>query len=504
VTSDLGNSGSGGTLTDSDNVAIAVNAVTDAPVVDLDLNNDSGASGNDYFATFVEGGPAVAIADGDASIVEVDGSTLASLTVTLLNPLDGSQEGLTFDTAGTNVAGSYDSVTGVLTLTGTDSVANYRQVLASVRYSNASSVPNTSARTLTVVLGNGAASSAPAMVTISVSSFNSLPFAANDNFTVNAGEGLTVGAPGLMANDGDLDGTITAALIQGPSGGVVTLNADGSFAYTPQPGFFGADGFTYQVVDNDGALATATVSITVNGVPAPGTPGSPGSTEGGDKVQEEAPSESEPVIEDASPVAEESSGNESEAASESAAQAGGPLVGPLAAEQAQSATPANPANATKEANRAFRYVSTSTIDAAGILRDDSTTDSNRGLRLEADIARLGMDAPSYLWQQFQWAMHDDQLWKRMDEAHAKAATEMGWQHLSVGVATAVSVSVSTGYVIWVLRGSYLIASLLSSAPAWALIDPLPILDGSAFQPTLKGTDEETLEDIVARGGNTPA
>ncbi|QNP45379.1 hypothetical protein H9L14_12375 [Sphingomonas sediminicola] len=35
VTSDLGNSGSGGALTDTDSVAITVNAVNDAPVIDV-------------------------------------------------------------------------------------------------------------------------------------------------------------------------------------------------------------------------------------------------------------------------------------------------------------------------------------------------------------------------------------------------------------------------------------------------------------------------------------
>jgi hypothetical protein len=32
-----------------------------------------------------------------------------------------------------------------------------------------------------------------------------------------------------------------------------------------------------------------------------------------------------------------------------------------------------------------------------------------------------------------------------------------------------------GYVLWLLRGGALIASLLSSLPAWRLIDPLPVL-----------------------------
>jgi hypothetical protein len=38
-----------------------------------------------------------------------------------------------------------------------------------------------------------------------------------------------------------------------------------------------------------------------------------------------------------------------------------------------------------------------------------------------------------------------------------------------------SFGLTVGYVLWLLRGGALIASLLSSLPAWRLIDPLPVL-----------------------------
>ena len=46
----------------------------------------------------------------------------------------------------------------------------------------------------------------------------------------------------------------------------MTLNADGSFAYTPAAGYYGTDSFTYRA--NDGILNsnTATVTITINHV----------------------------------------------------------------------------------------------------------------------------------------------------------------------------------------------------------------------------------------------
>ena len=50
---------------------------------------------------------------------------------------------------------------------------------------------------------------------------------------------------------------------RGPAHSAVTLNPDGSFEYAPEPGFAGADTFTYMVSDGHGGETTATCTITV-------------------------------------------------------------------------------------------------------------------------------------------------------------------------------------------------------------------------------------------------
>jgi ELWxxDGT repeat protein len=89
------------------------------------------------------------------------------------------------------------------------------------------------------------------------------PIVANDSYVYQAGAALTVPAPGVLANDSSPSGLpLSAILVSGPSNGALTLNADGSFTYTPNAGFHGLDSFTYQA--NDGAstsLQTATVTI---------------------------------------------------------------------------------------------------------------------------------------------------------------------------------------------------------------------------------------------------
>ena len=66
------------------------------------------------------------------------------------------------------------------------------------------------------------------------------------------------------ATTADPDGDpLSAVLVTGPSHGTVTLNANGSFTYTPAADYDGTDSFTYRA--NDGTLKSnqATVTITV-------------------------------------------------------------------------------------------------------------------------------------------------------------------------------------------------------------------------------------------------
>ncbi|MCB0979483.1 MAG: cadherin-like domain-containing protein, partial [Ilumatobacter sp.] len=82
--------------------------------------------------------------------------------------------------------------------------------------------------------------------------------------------------PGVLFNDGAASGD-EAELVSGAAHGLVVLNANGSFTYTPNPGYVGPDQFVYRVLSGDVELGTATVSITVNGaagggqIPATGT-----------------------------------------------------------------------------------------------------------------------------------------------------------------------------------------------------------------------------------------
>ena len=97
----------------------------------VDLNGSD--EGINFAATFVEDADPVHVGAITLTVTDSDNSLLVSATVTLLNGLDGSAELLQVDTAGTGITATYQLATGVLQLSGTDSLSAYQQVLAHAR-----------------------------------------------------------------------------------------------------------------------------------------------------------------------------------------------------------------------------------------------------------------------------------------------------------------------------------------------------------------------------------
>ncbi|MEM7133170.1 MAG: Ig-like domain-containing protein [Chloroflexota bacterium] len=94
---------------------------------------------------------------------------------------------------------------------------------------------------------------------------NLSPVAANDSYATGQNITLTVDAAnGVLANDTDPDlDPLQAILVDNGSNGMLNLNSDGSFDYTPNNGYAGQDTFTYRANDGDlnSNLATVTISV---------------------------------------------------------------------------------------------------------------------------------------------------------------------------------------------------------------------------------------------------
>jgi VCBS repeat-containing protein len=213
-----------------------------------------------------------------------DDTTLAGATVAITSGFGSGTDTLSF-TDQNGITGSYNSATGVLSLTGSSSVANYQTALRSVLFSSSDSSTTPATRTITFQLNDGHASnnlSNAQSRSINVSEANQAPVAQNQSYNAVGNTPLGVGTmptgpavtqTGSVLNgdsDPDSGSPITLTGNSQPAHGSVVMDSDGTFTYAPAAGFSGVDSFTYTITDTDDPnnpkTATGTVTITVGPV----------------------------------------------------------------------------------------------------------------------------------------------------------------------------------------------------------------------------------------------
>ena len=149
-----------------------------------------------------------------------------------------------------------------------------------ITYSPANDFVGEDSFTYLITDSNGDAVSGEVILTVvEGNNDNRVPFAENDTAITSADSSITIN---VLGNDtpgayGYIDNGLTATngtLKSGTEkGGEFEVNTNGTNAtsddditYTPKPGFFGTDTFSYTITDVNGNAATATVTITVNAV----------------------------------------------------------------------------------------------------------------------------------------------------------------------------------------------------------------------------------------------
>ncbi len=153
-----------------------------------------------------------------------------------------------------------------------------------------------------VALGN------VATVNLLVNQVNDPPFTMADAFTAVLNQPLDVPAPGVLANDRDVEvedtNPLTTQLVSGTSRGQLTLRSDGSFSYVPDSDFLGTDSFVYASVDHFGAVSllpkTVTLTVALKAVSAVVSGGDSVSTGGevspGDPLRSEVTSPTDATV----------------------------------------------------------------------------------------------------------------------------------------------------------------------------------------------------------------
>ena len=242
--------------------------------------NYAGGDGNDVVLTALNDAAALANVDATAGYTEdtaasaldlaplivvsdADGTTLVGAIVRIAaGGFAGALDVLSADTTGTGITATFDTATGILTLSGLDSLANYQQVLRSVTFESQGDNPTNfganPTRTVEWQLDDGGAVNNLSTVqttTLNIIAVNDPPFLLNVALTAAYGPGTpgTVLSPNLQT--GDVDSFLASATVQITSG---YLLGDELFVnLTTSGGFFEVD-------DGNGGLTTTNISVESN------------------------------------------------------------------------------------------------------------------------------------------------------------------------------------------------------------------------------------------------
>ena len=162
---DLGTGFVSGTVAVSNTATLVVEGFNNAPVVTTDM----------VATDFLEADPPV-IVNNTIEVTDADGDMITGATVSVSLQSGVFQEGdiLLFTDTG-SITGSYNDTTGVLTLTGTDTAANYQAALRSVQFRSFNQDLNDLLRDVDFVVNDGTEDSAVVTSIINPTSINDAP-----------------------------------------------------------------------------------------------------------------------------------------------------------------------------------------------------------------------------------------------------------------------------------------------------------------------------------------
>ena len=207
------------------------------------------------------------------TVSSADAAALASATVTISAGLVASDDSLGF-TNQNGITGSYNSSTGVLTLTGAASLADYQAALRSVTYDDSNALTAPGNRTISFQVSDGAAANNLSNVVSRVVAVatNTAPTCGNVSASTDKNTAIDINVvPSCSDVDGD---TVTVASVNTTgTKGSVSINSNGTIHYDPNGQFQGltqgqtaTDSFTFEAFDGFQDSAPETVTVTITGV----------------------------------------------------------------------------------------------------------------------------------------------------------------------------------------------------------------------------------------------
>ena len=428
-----------GGLTSSATVSITVNPVNDTPV-----------AADDSFS-LMEGETLVMTGSVFSNDVDYDGDTLTG------NLLVGPQHGtLEWNTDGT------------------------------FRYAHDGS--ETTSDQFTYSLLDPSGESDTATVNLSVAPVNDAPVAVGETTTVEGNESAEVEVASLLRNDSDAEGSdLSFEIVGQPANGTVVIE-NGRLVYTPDPGFNGLEQIFYRV--SDGELFSETVAININvNFTNLETETSAAFARSEEVVVEEEVviSESVEEVEAEAEIVEFSAIIEPEDDDEANLEQLGRLAQAQGAENELELR----AGSDDEDEESYRF--SSNLKSSSAFNNDLETYSR--YRVASDRESEGFSTSTFDIQtaeQFDFS----HLSQDLDNFDHTFEIDGSVDQVTFATLSSITGALTVGYVLWMVRGGMLMASFVSSIPAWQSVDPLNIVEFGSIGGG--DADEESLESIVTQ------
>jgi len=388
-------------------------------------------------------------------------------------------------------------------------------------------------------------------MTVNVTAIDDAPVIAVDTgTTATQGSSAAITTGSLAATDVDNTNTQLVYTVNAvPTSGMLLLNgvavaangtftqadiASGLLSYQNNGGTSAADSFTFTISDGaGGSVGPATFSITIAAAapisqppavippvvtppvvapapppvvvsPPPTTPSTPptsstpstsaptGSVDagGGASASNPAPSPSPPQETAAAPVG---------ASAETAPQANGQTSAARAVNVMTASDSRAALIAAAKMQAAATGMTVVTPLPAGVIAQESPNTDGQVGTLTIGSMQVGHLPESSMPQleAFRTTLGNKSWVGELDRIRSAADNQIKVEHKVVGSTVAISGAMSVGYVMWLLRGGLLLSSLLSSMPAWHVIDPLPVLAGGKRREEDDGGDDP-LERLFGR------
>ncbi|MDD1471916.1 DUF4347 domain-containing protein [Dolichospermum sp. ST_sed4] len=158
---------------------------------------------------------ATTVIDSAITISDVDSTNLASATISITSGFVSSQDILSF-TNQNGITGSYNSTTGVLSLTGNTTLANYQTALRSITYRNSSDNPNTTTRAISFRVNDGSLNNSLKTRNINITAVNDAPTNLSlSNINVAENKPIATVIGNFSSTDPDGNNTFTYSLVAG-------------------------------------------------------------------------------------------------------------------------------------------------------------------------------------------------------------------------------------------------------------------------------------------------